>query len=228
MIQFVRWAITGGLAAMLAASGGVARGNDGTQIPRAKDETQTLVATAQADNAQALYLLGAAELQRSDRPDPVKAARWLTKAAERGHDGAKVMLAGLYVQGAPGVIADPVRAVQLLQSPARAGNAEAQALLGELTRDGRGTVRDERMAARWLGLAAEAGQAGAALDLGQLYVDGRGIEADPVRAAQWLVIASSRGSDAIKRQAEARLATLTDSAPQGRLRAEAWLAAHRP
>ena len=44
---------------------------------------------------------------------------------------------------------DHVRAVELLQRPARRGNPQAQRMLGWMYNNGQGVERDERTAARW-------------------------------------------------------------------------------
>jgi hypothetical protein len=77
---------------------------------------------------------------------------------------------------------------------AMAGNAEAQAALGEMFEEGRGGPPDYDAAARWYGKAADQGNALGAYRLGQLHEWGKGVARDYARAAELYAAAAQAGS----------------------------------
>jgi ABC-type phosphate transport system auxiliary subunit len=68
---------------------------------------------------------------------------------------------------------------------ARAGDPEAQTIVGELFERGAGSEPDYRAAAQWYQRAADAGSSRAQVNLGQLYERGLGVPADPQTALEW-------------------------------------------
>ena len=95
---------------------------------------------------------------------------------------------------------DYARAYRELLPDAKAGNAEAEYMIGELTADGLGTARSYQLAARWYALSAAKGYIPANLTLGILYLFGAGTEdepsairADPARAIPYLRTAADAG-----------------------------------
>ena len=73
---------------------------------------------------------------------------------------------------------------------ARAGDPDAQTIVGELFERGAGGAPDFAAAALWYRRAAESGHARAQVNLGHLYEQGHGVPADPAEAlAWWLLIA---------------------------------------
>lgn len=77
---------------------------------------------------------------------------------------------------------------------AEAGDAQAQAVLGQQYIDGRGVLQDYAAAVKWLTLAAEAGETSAMNNLGKLYFEGLGVQQDTHTALSWLERASESGS----------------------------------
>jgi len=76
--------------------------------------------------------------------------------------------------------------LQLLPA-GRAGNAQAQFLLGQLSDNGFGTVAlDPREAARWYRMAAEQNHGEAQFALARAYALGRGVPQDKDQALHWL------------------------------------------
>lgn len=72
------------------------------------------------------------------------------------------------------------------------GNAEAQAKLGDMYRDGVGGEQDPRQAARWYLLAARKGQVEAQYRLGEMLAKGDQIDGNSVVGLMWLTIALRR------------------------------------
>lgn len=68
---------------------------------------------------------------------------------------------------------------------ARAGDPEAQTIVGELFERGLGSTPDHAAAAEWYRRAAEAGFARAQVNLGHLYENGLGVPRDPQQALAW-------------------------------------------
>jgi TPR repeat protein len=81
-----------------------------------------------------------------------------------------------------------------LESLARDGLAEAQALLGDIYSRGDGVARDDAAAARWYEMAARQGYADAQYALGLLYQTGRGVPLDKRKAYMWMYAAFETGS----------------------------------
>ena len=76
---------------------------------------------------------------------------------------------------------------------ARAGNADAQHLLGLMYYMGRGIARDYRQALTWHRKAAEQGQPDAQYVVGAMYYTGNAVAADPKAAVHWFRRAAGRG-----------------------------------
>ena len=95
-------------------------------------------------------------------------------------------------------------AEQKLTQLAKAGDAEAQYLLGSLYSSGTGVKRDYSQSLQWFTLAAEQGHAGAAYNLAALYENGKGTAKNPEQAVAWYQRAAKAGSV----QAEKKLTNL--------------------
>ena len=76
---------------------------------------------------------------------------------------------------------------------AKAGNADAQHLLGLMYYMGRGVAIDYRAALAWHRKAAEQGQADAQYVVGAMYYTGNAVSADPKQAVTWFRSAASQG-----------------------------------
>lgn len=79
---------------------------------------------------------------------------------------------------------------------AEGGNTEAQAYLGQMYFEGKGTVRNDAKAVRWFSRAAEQGSAQAQYALSFFYRTGRGVRQSDEKAAQWLEKAARQGHQA--------------------------------
>jgi len=85
------------------------------------------------------------------------------------------------------------RDIEALRLAAEQGDAEAQADLGVMYRDGKGIPQDAVEATRWFRLAADQGNRGAQVNLGVMYLRGEGTSQDVVQAAMWHYLAAERG-----------------------------------
>lgn len=91
---------------------------------------------------------------------------------------------------------DFAAAYELFRHFAERGDPQAQHVLGELLRTGRGVARDDAEAAKWYRRAAEQGHRDAQCNLATLYFYGRGVERDVGEAILWWERAASLGSPA--------------------------------
>ena len=95
---------------------------------------------------------------------------------------AAAVLVALAV-GAPACTQTP--AEDALRARADQGYAEAQSILGDMYRTGRGVAQDHAEAVHWYRLAAEQGHALAQSNLGVRYATGRGVPQDYAEAVRW-------------------------------------------
>ena len=79
-------------------------------------------------------------------------------------------------------------------NPARAGDAVAQTVIGNLYLLGLGVKSQPFEAARWYLRAALDGHIPAQINLGQLYAVGHGLPRDTIKAVGWFYLAADGGS----------------------------------
>jgi TPR repeat protein len=91
-------------------------------------------------------------------------------------------------------------AFSLALDRAKAGDAAAQTLLGELLSRGLGIKQDLAAAADWYRLAGEHGDPEALYALGRAYLEGRGVAPDDRRAADLLDQAAQKGHSVAARE----------------------------
>jgi len=125
------------------------------------------------------------------------AAKYVKRAAERGHPIAQYRLGGMYLDG-KGVKASGRNAKEWLQKSADQGFAAAQFRLGWAHRhDVDGVEHDEIKSVQLYHRAAEQGYLPALYELGWMYSHGSGVEQDDINALRWYREAAERGhSDA--------------------------------
>ncbi|WP_374655845.1 tetratricopeptide repeat protein [Dongia sp.] len=75
---------------------------------------------------------------------------------------------------------------------AEAGQASAQAAIGQMYLDGHGVPKDPVQAASWLEKAAGGGNARARAQIGALYATGTGVPQDEMKASYWLLRAANQ------------------------------------
>lgn len=84
-------------------------------------------------------------------------------------------------------------AYALLMPLAEAGDAQAQAKIGQMYWLGLGVAEDDAQAAKWLGEAARQGEPEARMALAMLYMLGSGVDQDDTKAAELLQPLAERG-----------------------------------
>lgn len=75
---------------------------------------------------------------------------------------------------------------------AEAGQAAAQAAIGQMYLNGEGVVADPAQAASWLERAAEGGNARARYQIGNMYAAGYGVAQDDMKASYYLIKAANQ------------------------------------
>ena len=124
--------------------------------------------------------------------DAGEAARWYRAAAERRLDLARLALARLQRTGA--LEPDPGEdQIELLETAARRGLAEAQYELGVAYDRGLGVTQNHATAAGWYQRAAEQGLTDAQYNLATLYDEGLGTPRDVTLARHWYMRAADAG-----------------------------------
>ena len=116
---------------------------------------------------------------------------WI-EAEARGHTGAKLELAKLYLSG-EGVERNHTRAFALYREAAELGYAPAQLGLAELYQHGRGVPASPRDAIQWYLAAANGGEPRAQHALGRMFDLGQGVEASGAEASRWYRQAAQTG-----------------------------------
>ncbi|GAO37663.1 hypothetical protein SCT_3099 [Sulfuricella sp. T08] len=118
----------------------------------------------------------------------------VTYAAQRGSDGAQVLLAVMYLHGDPTHAKNESLAANWFERAAGQGNAYAQKMLGDLYEQGRGVPKNLKLSADWREKAANRGNTEAQLILGKMYLNGQGVNQDLNKAEEWLNRASVAGN----------------------------------
>ena len=88
---------------------------------------------------------------------------------------------------------DPAHAARWLTAAARLGHAEAQAVIGQWTLDGRGVERNAEEALHWFLLAAHNAHAMGMNMAGRCHEQGWGTAVDAGKAAHWYRLAVDKG-----------------------------------
>lgn len=118
----------------------------------------------------------------------------VTNAAERGSDGAQLLLGIEYLYGDGGKPKDAKLAAYWLGLAGEQNNAAAQQMLGDLYERGLGVPRNLALSAEWRKKAAIRGSTDAQLSLGKMHLSGEGIGKDLEQAEQWLKRAARKGN----------------------------------
>lgn len=118
----------------------------------------------------------------------------VTYAAQRGSDGAQVLLAVMYLHGDPAHAKNESLAANWFERAAEQGNPYAQKMLGDLYEQGRGVPKNLKLSADWREKSANRGNTEAQLMLGKMYLNGEGVNQDLGKAEEWLSRASIAGN----------------------------------
>ena len=124
-----------------------------------------------------------------------EAIKRLRNWAKKGKVWAMEILAQRYLQGL-GVKQSDTKAIELLETAAKRGNATAQGLLGTFYDDGLfGLTQSDRRAIEYYTLAANQGHPLAQHALGNMYAKGTGIETSYSKAREWWTKAAAQGHE---------------------------------
>ena len=115
--------------------------------------------------------------------------------AKKGKVWAICALAQRYLKGV-GVKQSDTKAIELLETAAKRGNATAQGLLGTFYDKGMfGLTQSDRRAIEYYTLAANQGHPLAQYALGGMYAKGQGIEQSFSQAREWWTKAAAQGHE---------------------------------
>jgi TPR repeat protein len=151
-------------------------------------------------------------------------ATMIATAAERGSDGAQVLLAVMYLNGDGGRPKDEKLAAHWFEQAATQGNAYAQQMLGDLYEQGRGVPKNLKVAADWREKAANRGNVQAQLKLGKMYLSGEGVDKNADKAEYWLNRAAIEGNNSEAQYLLGKMYRLHADARQNRELADNLLA----
>lgn len=138
--------------------------------------------------------------QKSARPNPVEALKWLElEAQEQEPDSDLLVEYGRLLE--QGNAAASSKAQALYRQAASAGNDEALVMLGDYYRYGRAEEAGPIRAYRYYRLAAAEGNETAMLRLSELYRCGVGRQVDETFASRWQELAAYQGAWALQKEA---------------------------
>ena len=186
------------------------------QYPNALAEFQEL---AEQGNVSALYYLGRMYQNGWGVSRNIPQAVAYFQAADKAYYlPAAAQLGKIWLYGAPGVVANPQRAIGLLKKSALAGDSEAAFELGNAAISGLGEEADFNHAFGFYSIAAAKGNKKAQFQISQMYLVGRGIPQNYQKAMLWLSRSAHQGY--VKAQIE--LANLTEKNPKLKNLGEAY------
>ena len=135
----------------------------------------------------------------------------LKRAADLGHAGAQLRLAGLYEDGGLGVAVDETESRNWARRAAEGGDARAMHYYAMQLYNGFGGAQNRAAALGWLKRAAEAGRVDSQYNVARLYELGdQGVTKNPVEAFKWYMIAARRGDQQALASVQ-RLTPITDA-----------------
>ncbi|HTY69927.1 MAG TPA: tetratricopeptide repeat protein [Alphaproteobacteria bacterium] len=183
-----------------------------------------LLPMANNGDARAQYLLA----QMSDNGlgpvqlDPVDAARWYTRAAEKNNADAQFALANAYSIGR-GVPVNPQQAIKWLTRAADNGHVTAMMSLAGMYETGIGQPRNPEMAAEWTRRAAMAGSVNALYLYAVRLMLGEGVPKDEKTADLWMRRAAERGNSAAQLMLGRTVGDGLKASPEENTEAFMWL-----
>ena len=140
-----------------------------------------LVEKAARMRADALHLSGECYQHGiGGKVDPEKAKAAFQLAAHMGYPKSKCAYGEMLMAEGK----EAARGLSLCKEAAQAGDAEAQALVGDAYAAGRGAKADPKEARRWYEIAANQNNTRAARSLGEMYARGRGGKKDVRKAVE--------------------------------------------
>lgn len=148
---------------------------------------------AEAENAEAQYVLGELYLKGDGVPRSFPAAaQMFRRAAEKGNLARAQYALGLLFQRGLGVPKNEVEAVLWWQKAADQNFSAAITYVGIALLEGKGIQRDEEAARKMLERAAELDEPNAQYTLCRVYERGIGTKKDQVLAMKWCILAAEQ------------------------------------
>jgi len=123
-----------------------------------------------------------------------EAARWYTKAAEKGSAQAQCKLGSMFDEGY-GVEQSDTMAAHWIRRSAEQGYPRAQCYLGRLFELGRGVAQNDEEAVQWWQKSAAQGFAEAQSFMGVAFELGIGVDQSVAEARRWYTKAADQGVD---------------------------------
>ena len=151
----------------------------------------SLLALAQAGNADAQRSMGEVLLRTKDAQRAHEALDWLQRAAALGDARAALLLGKTWLYGSPGVMPDSVKARHWFGKTGPENAPQAAYYMGLIEKGGYGTPIDQEAAERHFRFAAERGLPDAMYQLGNLFASGEGVDVDPREAMRWYLRAAA-------------------------------------
>lgn len=155
----------------------------------------SILAAAEAGDAEAQFRLGRAILQDSSRgkEGAIEAVSWLKRAANTGHARAMVQLGKLYRNGV-GIVQNYELAAKWTRAAAEAGEPEGMVELGRLYRGGIGIEANAEQAYIWFNRAAAALNRDGVLERDSIAAQ---LSPERLKAAQAQSLAAEGGDESL-------------------------------
>lgn len=130
--------------------------------------------------------------------DYKEAVKFWEMAAAKNNPEAPLQLGRVYEEGRTGIDKNPAVAAKWLRKSADLGNAQAQALLGDLYVRGEGLPKSDKDAVSWYKKAVAQGYTRAMASMGTMYETGKGVAVDKTKAYTYftLAVAKATGKEA--------------------------------
>ena len=153
---------------------------------------------AETGDIAAQYQLGREHRYIPGEPE----MRWLKRAAEGGHAGARTGLAIALYFGERGLQKDWKRSFNWMRLGAEEEDPVAQLNLSVAYDFGDGVPKDRNKGLEWLHRALRNGYVGAEYNLGVMYYEGDGLPMDKKLGRYWLRRAAERGDEEAQKMLE--------------------------
>ena len=167
-----------------ALQGELKTANDAFVAGKFPEARRLLLDLAEKKDTDAAYALGriyqTGEGAPDDKADLARAEEYYRKAADKGHEKARLNLAGL-------LMSDPKKVLEgmkILKDTATAGSGKAMLVLGQLYAGGQVVEQNLSTAKDFFEKAADAGEADGYVLIGQMSEVGRGADQDIAKATE--------------------------------------------
>ena len=160
--------------------------------PPASDNFITLLSSAKAGNADAMYRIGMMYLEgKNVAQNCLEAVNWLRKSADKNHTGAIIKLGEIHSTTAYGMYA-PLAAFEKYVQAARAGRDEYIIKAIDIYKNYQGSYEGEKLL-KELAKYEYTRRDNIYADFAHIFVKADGVDPDPNVIAKWVKKASSQG-----------------------------------